>query len=465
MEQGKVFESEAVAPPIAADKGVAPPGGRAFDAIRAPEMSLINDCVHCGFCLPTCPTYVLWGEEMDSPRGRIVLMKGALEEGSEMSPQVVTHWDRCLGCMSCVTACPSGVQYDKLIEDTRAQVERNHRRRVPDQLFRRLLFETFPYPGRLRALAPMLRLYRRSGLDKAVDGSGLMDRFPRLKTMQDLAPDVPVRSSLRRLPVRTPARGASRGRVGMLQGCVQRVFFHHVNVDTIRVLSAEGYDVYAPSDPRCCGALQLHTGLAEPAKERAKDTIRAFEGCDLVAVNAAGCGSSMKDYGHLFRDDPEWSQRAEAFSAKTRDVSELLTAEDPVAERHPVPLKLAYHDACHLAHAQGIRTQPRKLLGDIPGLELLEPPEWELCCGSAGVYNMLNPEPARELGRRKAENLLSTGAEAIASANPGCSLQIASVLEEMGRGLPMYHPMEILAMSITGRGAPKPRHSGNGARI
>jgi glycolate oxidase iron-sulfur subunit len=230
------------------------------------------------------------------------------------------------------------------------------------------------------------------------------------------------------------------------------------------VLSAEGYDVYAPPAPRCCGALEIHTGRGDAAKERAKDTIRAFDDCDLVAVNAAGCGSSMKDYGHLFRDDPEWSERAEAFSAKTRDVSELLTAEAPVAERHPVPLRLAYHDACHLSHAQGVRTQPRKLLGDIPGLELLEPPEWELCCGSAGVYNMLNPEPARELGRRKAENLLSTGAEAIASANPGCSLQIASVLEEMGRGLPLYHPMEILAMSITGRGAAKVRPSGNGAR-
>jgi glycolate oxidase iron-sulfur subunit len=465
MEE-KVFESPAVGPPPTHQAGVGAPSRRAFDDIRPPQPELIEDCVHCGFCLPTCPTYVLWGEEMDSPRGRIVLMKTALEEGSEMSPQLVTHWDRCLGCMACVTACPSGVQYDKLIEDTRAQVERNHRRRPSDVVFRRLLFETFPYPGRLRALAPGLRLFRRSGLDKVVDRSGLLDHFPRLKMMQDLAPDIPIRQGLKRLPEVIPAQGNRRGRVGMLQGCVQRVFFHHVNADTVRVLTAEGYELYAPKRPGCCGALQLHTGLDEAAKERARDTIEAFADCDLVAVNAAGCGSSMKDYGHLFRDDPVWSDRAKAFSAKTRDVSELLTAEEPVAERHPVPMKIAYHDACHLAHAQGVRTQPRKLLQGIPGLELLEPPEWELCCGSAGVYNMLNPEPAKELGRRKAENLLSTGAEAIVAANPGCSLHIAAILDEMGHPLPVYHPMEILAMSVTGRGPrAKPRSSSNGAPL
>ena len=464
MADEKVFDSPDVEAPLT-QTAVAEPARRAFDDIRPPQPELIDDCVHCGFCLPTCPTYVLWGEEMDSPRGRIVLMKAALEEGSEMTPQLVTHWDRCLGCMACVTACPSGVQYDKLIEDTRAQIERNYQRTLSDELFRRLLFETFPHPGRLRALAPLLRLYRRSGLERLVGRSGVLERFPRLKTMQELAPDIPVRQALRRLPEVIPARGQRRARVGMLQGCVQRVFFHHVNVSTARVLSAEGFEVYAPQRPRCCGALQLHTGLDEAARERAKETITAFEDCRYVVVNAAGCGSSMKDYGHVFRDDPEWHDRAKAFSQKTRDVSEILVEFGPVAERHPVKMKLAYHDACHLAHAQAVRTQPRGVLQAIPELELVEPAEWEICCGSAGVYNMVNPEPGKELGRRKARNLLATGAEAIAAANPGCSLQIAAMLDEMGRSLPIYHPMEILDMSITGRTPPKLASSSNGAAI
>ena len=452
MAEPKVMNGHGAPGPTA--DAVAAPGRRAFDEIRPPELKLLDDCVHCGFCLPTCPTYALWGEEMDSPRGRIVLMKAGLEEGSEMSAQLVTHFDRCLGCMSCVTACPSGVQYDKLIEDTRAQVERNHRRTVPDVLFRRLLFETFPHPSRLRALAPTLRLYRSSGLDRLVARSGILDRFPRLKMMETLAPDITLRAGFARMPERVAARGPRKARVGVLLGCVQRVFFHHVNAATVRVLSAEGYEVFAPAKPRCCGALQVHTGYAEPAKVRAKETIEAFADCEIVAINAAGCGSTMKDYGHLFRDDPEWRERAEAFSAKCRDVSELLAEHEPVAERHPVSMKIAYHDACHQAHAQGVRAQPRALLRGIPGLELMEPSEWEICCGSAGVYNLLHPEPAKELGRRKAENLLATGAEAIVASNPGCSLQIAAILDEMGEPRPVYHPMEILRASLDGTGAP-----------
>jgi glycolate oxidase iron-sulfur subunit len=245
-----------------------------------------------------------------------------------------------------------------------------------------------------------------------------------------------------------------RGRVGLLQGCVQRVFFSQVNDASARVLAAEGYDVVAPERPRCCGALHLHTGYEDGARRLAKETMEQFEGFDYVAANAAGCGSAMKGYGHLFEDDPTWAGPAAAFAARVRDVSELLAGE-PRAPRHPLPLRVAYHDACHLAHAQAVRAEPRALLRTVPGLELVEPDEWEICCGSAGVYNVLQPEAASELGRRKATNLLATGAEAIAGCNPGCTLQIASHLKAVGSPLPVYHPVELVRMSIEG---------GNGAR-
>jgi glycolate oxidase iron-sulfur subunit len=415
-----------------------------FDTIRPPERDLIEDCVHCGFCLPTCPTYNLWGEEMDSPRGRIVLMNEA-EQGAPLSAQMVTHWDRCLGCMACVTACPSGVQYDKLIEDTRAQVERNHGRKPSDRLFRTMLFELFPHPGRLRALAPLMALARRLGLHRLARQGG---PFPRARALTSLTPDTPLRDTMKRLPERTKAQGEKRGTVGLLQGCVQRVFFHDVNVATAQVLAAEGFEVHAPRLPRCCGALQMHTGY--DSTDLAKATIAAFENCEHVVANAAGCGSSMKDYAHLLRDDPQWAERAERFSAKVRDVTELLAAAGTRAERHPVKAKVAYHDACHLAHAQAVRAQPRELLAEIPELELVEPEGWEICCGSAGIYNLLNPEPATELGRRKVKNLLATGAEMIAAGNPGCTIQIAAVSEQMGQPLRVLHPIELIQMSIQG---------------
>jgi glycolate oxidase iron-sulfur subunit len=415
-----------------------------FDTIRPPQKELIEDCVHCGFCLPSCPTYHLWGEEMDSPRGRIVLMSEA-REGAELSDQMVTHWDRCLGCMACVTACPSGVQYDKLIEDTRAQVERNHSRAPADRLWRSLLFELFPHPARLRALAPLMALSRRLGVHRLARRGGAL---PRARALASLTPDTPLRKSFKRLPGRVEARGEARGTVGLLQGCVQRVFFHDVNVATAKVLAAEGFEVHAPRLPRCCGALQMHTGY--DSTDLARATIAAFERCDHVVANAAGCGSSMKDYGHLLREDPAWAERASAFSEKVQDVTELLAEAGSRAERHPVQMKVAYHDACHLAHAQAVRAQPRDLLREIPGLELVEPEGWEICCGSAGIYNLLNPEPAIELGRRKVEKLLATGAKTIAAGNPGCAIQIAAVSEEMGQPLSVLHPVELIQMSIQG---------------
>jgi glycolate oxidase iron-sulfur subunit len=423
---------------------------RAFDEMRPPQEELIAECVHCGFCLPTCPTYSLWGEEMDSPRGRIVLMKEGLEEGSELSAPLVEHIDNCLGCMACVTACPSGVKYDKLIEDTRAQIERNHPRSPGERAFRRLVFELFTHPGRLRALAPGLVLSRALGLDRLARRPRLRRLAPRLATLASLSPRTPLRRVLTPLPGLFEASGERRGTVALLQGCVQRVFFADVNESTARVLAADGFEVHAPREPRCCGALELHAG-EDGARERARATIAALEGYDHVVVNAAGCGSAMKDYGHLFRDDRDWADRATRFAAKVRDANELLAEAGPRAERRPLRVKVAYHDACHLAHAQAVRSQPRELLRAIPGLELVEPPEWEICCGSAGVYNLLKPEPAADLGERKARNLLDTGAEVIAAANPGCALQIAAHSERLGRRLEVLHPMELLRTSIEGR--------------
>jgi glycolate dehydrogenase iron-sulfur subunit len=424
------------------------PIDRAFDEHKPPEQELVEDCVHCGFCLPTCPTYVLWNEEMDSPRGRIVLMGRGLQEGSELSDTMVGHFDNCLGCMACVTACPSGVRYDLLIEDTRQQVERRHERTPRERLLRRALFATFPHPGRLRATVPLLVAYRRSGLAGAIARSRLLERAPTLHSLSELAPPVTLRDAVRRLRSRTRASGERRGTVGFLQGCVQRAYFGDVNAATVAVLAAEGFDVHAPRVPRCCGALGLHAGQEEDSLPLAKATIEAFERYDHVVVNAAGCGSAIKDYGHLLRDDPQWSARATALAAKARDVHELLASVAPRAPRGSVELKVAYHDACHLAHAQGVRSQPRQLLRAIPGIELVEPREWELCCGSAGIYNLTRPEAAAELGARKADNLLATGAQAIAAANPGCTLQIAAHLRRKGRELPILHPMQLLAQSI-----------------
>jgi glycolate oxidase iron-sulfur subunit len=419
----------------------------AWDDRKPPPQDLIDDCVHCGFCLPTCPTYTLWGEEMDTPRGRIQLMDLGHEAGVELSDQMVRHFDNCLGCMACVTACPSGVQYGKLIEDTRQQVERHVRRPLVERLYRKLIFSLFPHPARLRALAPLLVAQKKLGVTK------LAVKLPKVGTLAGLAPDVTVRQALRRMPEVTPAVGEKRATVGFLQGCVQRVFFGDVNRATLHVLAAEGFEVHTLEEPRCCGALQLHAGDDAGAMELAKATIEAFEPFEVVVTNAAGCGSAMKDYAHALREEGgEWAERAEAFSAKVRDISELLTEHEPRAVRFPVGLeKVAYHDACHLAHAQGVRAQPRALLRAIPGLEVVDPAGWEICCGSAGVYNLLNPEPARELGLRKLEHLRATGAEVVVAANPGCALQIESAATEQGVPLRILHPIEVLSASLSRR--------------
>ena len=405
---------------------------------------LIADCVHCGFCLPTCPTYLLWGEEMDSPRGRIYLMKNLLE-GAPLDDATVGHFDACLGCMACVTACPSGVQYDALIESTRAEIESTVERSRREAALRRLVFSLFPYPRRLRALRPVLRAYQKTGVQriarKTMRGS--------LGTMAGLVPPLGAREPL---PAITAAVGPRRMRVGMLLGCVQREFFPGVNAATVRVLAAEGCEVVVPPGQQCCGALSVHSGREAEAIARAKRLIATFEQADVeaVVVNVAGCGSSMKDYGRLLADDAGWAERAARFAASCRDVSELIAELGPVAPRHPLPVVAAYHDACHLSHAQGVRSQPRELLRAIPGLELREIAEPDICCGSAGIYNVVNPKPARELGDRKAANIRATAADLLITANPGCLMQVDSALRRSGSTMALAHTIEVLDASLRG---------------
>jgi glycolate oxidase iron-sulfur subunit len=423
----------------------------AFDDHHPPRLDLVSDCVHCGFCLPTCPTYVLWGEEMDSPRGRIHLMEQGLT-GEPLTDSMVTHFDRCLGCMACVTACPSGVQYDRLIEDTRQQVERRHRRPVRERLLRAAVFGLFPYPDRLRLLRGPLRAYQAVGLQRLVRRTALLPRLaPTLATLDALAPAL---RRTRRPPRRVPAYGPKRATVGMLTGCVQRAFFPDVNAATARVLAAEGCEVIIlPERQGCCGALSVHNGREAEARRFARALIDAFEptGIDYFVVNAAGCGSTLKEYGELLRDDPPYAERAAAFAAKVRDLSEVLVELGPVARRHPLPVTVAYHDACHLGHAQGVRSQPRQLLRGIPGLEIREIADPEICCGSAGVWNVFHPEPAGELGSRKARDVLATGAQLLVTANPGCLMQIAAATRRAGGSIDMAHTAQVLDASILGR--------------
>jgi len=418
-----------------------------------PDPKLIDACVHCGFCLPACPTYQSWGEEADSPRGRIVLMK-AMHQGQLLpSDDARIHFDRCLGCMGCVTACPSGVKYDALIEQTRAELERALPRRPADRIFRALIFSLFPYPRRWRLALLAALVYQRLGLRWLLRKAGVLRLLPeRLRQLEALMPEVRLKSIAAQTPERTAARGEQRARVLLLLGCVQRACFPEVNEATLRVLSAEGCEVIAPRGLGCCGALSQHAGREEESLDFARRAIEEIERANVeaVIVNSAGCGSSMKEWGRAFAKDAAWSARASAAAAKVKDVSEFLAGLAPRAARHPLPLAVAYHDACHLAHAQRIRAQPRALLASIPGLSLREIPDGDQCCGSAGIYNLVQPRSAEEIGGRKLANVLSVGAEILCSANPGCTLHLASLARERGVSLKAAHPIELLDASIRG---------------
>ena len=353
---------------------------------------------------------------MDSPRGRIYLMAGLVDGTIPLSDTTVQHFDRCLGCMACLTSCPSGVRYDRLIEETRAFVEEHYERSFPDWLQRSLIFATVPYPRRLR-------------LALSLTPPWLPGRFGAFASLKP-----PWRSS-EQPPELTPAVGGTRARVGLLLGCVQRVVFGDVNAATARVLAAEGCEVVAPAGQGCCGALHLHAGRAAEGRRRAQRLAESFGDVDAIVVNAAGCGSHLKESG---------------LGVGVVDVSELLAELGPRAQRSPLPVRVAYQDACHLGHAQGIRDAPRSVLRSIPGLELVEPAEQPICCGSAGIYNLVQPAAAAELGERKAGNVAATAADAYASANPGCLVQVSSHLRRAGAALPALHPVELLDASLRG---------------
>jgi glycolate oxidase iron-sulfur subunit len=494
------------------------PAGHEADEAEQRVRSAVKDCVHCGFCLPACPTYSLWGEEMDSPRGRIHLVSQLLD-GAPLTPAAADHFDRCLGCMACMTACPSGVQYDQIIEAARewteagvnplagpagggpaggggdvrlggvgdvgdvglggvgdaVEPEPTAPRPLADRLTREAIFALFPYPRRLRVATAPLRLMQRTGADRLLARTGLVGKVsPAAEQAMRLAPaSRPTPPG--RLPERVAALGTRRAVVGMLTGCVQSVFFPGVNAATARVLAAEGCDVIIPRSQGCCGALSLHSGRVAEAAQFARQTIETFEaaGVDTIVVNSAGCGSAMKEYERLFaglaadcgEDTAEagaspalpgqveaasWAARAALLSSRVRDLSEFLDSLGPVATRRPVPAVAAYHDACHLGHAQGITAQPRSLLRAIPGLELVELRDPGVCCGSAGVYNLLQPDAASALGSRKADSVAASGASLLISANPGCTLQISAALTAQGVTIRTAHIAEILDASING---------------
>jgi len=380
---------------------------------------LTKACVHCGFCLPTCPTYVLWSEEMDSPRGRIQLMEKTAQGTLSLSPTVVEHFDRCLGCMACVSSCPSGVRYDLLIEETRALVEDEHRRPRGERLQRRLLFATLPHPRRMRAALRLAPLGRR---------------LPAPRWARPLLELAPSWRSTERPPAVTPARVESNQgprAVGLLTGCVQSVLFGDANVATARVLAAAGYEVHAPAQG-CCGALSQHAGRARESARFTERLHGRFDGLGAIVVNASGCGSHLKERG-----------------LPAIDVTEAL-AEGELPELHPLELTVAYQDSCHLRHAQRLPAAWRPHLERIPGLRVVEPAEQDLCCGSAGIYNVTQPDAARDLGDRKARNVLATDPDAYASANPGCLVQVSQALGRSDRPLPALHPVELLDASLRG---------------
>jgi glycolate oxidase iron-sulfur subunit len=428
-----------------------------FDAKNPPQPKLIDACVHCGFCLSTCPSYRVIGKEMDSPRGRIYLMDAINQGEATIDATTAQHFDSCLGCLACVTTCPSGVKYDQLIAATRPQIERNLTRSLPDRLIRTLIFNLFPYPNRLQHLLPALWLYQQSGLQQFIRQTGMLKKLtPRLAAMEAILPKVTDSAWHHDLPNVIPPRGAKRYRVGMILGCVQRLFFSPVNEATARVLTANGCEVVIPPSQGCCAALPAHQGQEAQAQALARQMIDSFidQDLDAIIINAAGCGHTLKEYGHILADDPEYRAKAEQFSSKVKDVQEFLAEIKLTAELHPLTsgeLNIAYQDACHLLHGQKISLQPRQLLNQIPGVKLREPLDAGLCCGSAGIYNMLQPETADELGRQKASNLINTGASVIASPNPGCSLQIQKHLELQASEVKLFHPIELLDYSIRGQ--------------
>jgi glycolate oxidase iron-sulfur subunit len=419
-----------------------------------------SDCVHCGFCLPTCPTYAETGQEPDSPRGRIYLMKALADGRLALTSSVAGHLSLCLDCRACETVCPAGVPYGRLIEAAKAEIERRRPGGPARRAFRWLNFGLLLGHRRvLAAAAAFLRLYQASGLQALVRRSGLARRLPgTLPAWEALLPPMPAAAERAPLPPLTPAVGPRRARVALLTGCVQSVVFGAHNRATARVLARNGCDVLAPSGQGCCGALNAHGGDHARAVAMAKRTIETFEaaGADAVVVNTSGCGAHMKAYGALLAGEPAWAERAGRFARTVQDLAEFLAREPLRGPLAPVRMTVTYHDPCHVVHGQKIRRQPRDLLAQIPGLRVVDLPESDWCCGSAGIYNLTQPEMADRLLRRKVRNVVATGAGAVVTANPGCILQIQAGLRAQGREVPVLHLVEILDMAQGGGASAAP---------
>lgn len=410
------------------------------------DKKLLKECVHCGLCLDYCPTYRVLGHEADSPRGRIYQIRQVYEgKVSADDPDFRQHMYACLDCRACQTACPSGVQYGAIIEAARAVAEPLN----PSEktVGRAILGTVFTRKPLLDAAGLGLRLYQKTGLQAILRKSGALRVLPeRLREMESML--APAQGGVRRYsaPQVTPARGPVRYRVGFIEGCIMPQFFGDTNAATIRVLAANGCVVYSPPKQGCCGALQMHTGDRPTAQELARRNIDAFDGLglDAIIINAAGCGSTLKEYGHLLRGDSAYAERAAEFARRVKDVSEFLAAIDLVPPSHPVQMRVTYQDACHLVHGQGIRNQPRKLLRQIPGLELVEMKESDVCCGSAGIYNLTHPDISVDLLEQKMDNLLATGASAVVAPNPGCTMQLAYGARRRGVDLQFFHVVDLL---------------------
>jgi glycolate oxidase iron-sulfur subunit len=414
------------------------------DREHAPKIAALEDflpCVHCGLCLSSCPTYLETGGEADSPRGRIYLMKAVEEGRTELTDGVVRHLDLCLGCRACETACPSGVAYGTLIEGARSYVAAHAHRSGRERWKRAMLARWLPDASRLSPVADVFRLASRLGVPRLAQARWVPQRLRRLLA---LMPD--VAASRRPRAILEPV-GPPRATVALLSGCVSQAFFGRVNELTAKLLALAGYRVLVPRGQTCCGALLAHLGERAEAERRARRNVNVFlrDEADFIVTNAAGCGAMLREYGRWLERDPTYVRGAREVAAKARDVSELLARGALPSPTRGVRARVAYHDACHLAHGQGVRRAPRDLLRTIPGLELVEVTEGEICCGSAGTYNLTEPEMAWRLGERKAQAVLDSGAEIVAAGNPGCILQIRAALRLRGRELAVLHPIELLA--------------------
>lgn len=412
----------------------------------APRQEDLLRCVHCGLCLNACPTYRDLRVEMDSPRGRIYQMV-QVSNGAPITESYQEHVDLCLACRGCETACPSGVEYGRLVEAARADIEQRVRRPWSSRLLRWFVFEhLLPSRTMLRIAGIKMYLYQASGLQKLVRGSGILKSMGKLGEIEPLAPGIERPFFFRHMGRVFPAKGERKYRVAFLGGCIANVSFARLNEATVRVLQANGCEVSVPAAQTCCGALHVHAGLRDPARKLARRNIDALldGGYDAILTNAGGCGSTLKEYDELLEHDSAYAERASKFVALMRDVNEFLASIELNPRMGEVRAIVTYQDSCHLAHGQKIRSAPRQLLSKVPGLTVKEMRLSDLCCGSAGIYNIIHTDMSMRLLERKMENVNATGAERIATANPGCMLQLRAGVEKWGRHQKVSHVVEIL---------------------